>query len=220
MAQPRRVGLLKRATTTRIVEHQSKSFVWSRVVIEGQQPKRKLTQLPFQLGLVLIFVLVVFFSLPGIQRLSLFYNSSTINESPINTTTLFPSKKWYSHSAADGNSTGKPPGSAIFYNIYVNASERDHGIRIITEQTQQIFQQLSSRRKESEARIPLYYNMIGHNHSEPFCPFNMTCIFLEYYKQGFEEVTLQSLYEYCLDHPRDHVYYLHNKGSYTKSESN
>lgn len=69
-------------------------------------------------------------------------------------------------------------------------------------------------------RVPLFYTMIGHNYSERFCPEDMSCTFLNYYDRAFEEVTLQKLYEYCVDHPHDRVYYLHNKGSYTALKYN
>ncbi len=110
--------------------------------------------------------------------------------------------------------TTSPSKSTIFYNIFIDPRDTANGIRIIKEQTQQMFQLLTDRKQP----IPtLYYNMIGYNYSEPFCPSTMTCHLNRYYSKAFEEVTIQNLYDYCQHHPRDIVYYLHNKGSYTPS---
>ncbi len=122
----------------------------------------------------------------------------------------------------------KPRGSTIFYNIYINASEPENGIRIIKEQTRQVFQYLTTAAASSQNHnhtsfakddeVPvLYYNMIGTNYTERFCPDNMTCTLLKFYEQAYEDVTLQSLHDYCIAHPHNVVYYLHNKGSLTKS---
>lgn len=115
-------------------------------------------------------------------------------------------------STVEPTSIASKPSSAIFYNIFIDDRDTANGIRIIKEQTQQMYQLLSERKQP----IPtLYYNMIGHNYTEPFCPSNMTCLLNNYYPKAFEEVTIQDLYQYCQEHPRDIVYYLHNKGSYT-----
>lgn len=113
-------------------------------------------------------------------------------------------------------------GSAIFYNIYVNPSDPGNGIRIVKEQTLQMLQRMNNNTsKHLRQHIPkLYYNMIGYNYTEPFCPTNLTCIFLHWYEKAFEEVTLQRVHEYCTDHPEDVVYYLHNKGSFTVADRN
>jgi hypothetical protein len=105
----------------------------------------------------------------------------------------------------------KPTGSnfSIFYNIYLNPTNASNGIRIIEQQTRQIF--TSDYHKDT----PLYYNIIGLNYTKRFCPSHVTCHQLHYYPSGNEDLTLQELHDYCVRHPLDQVIYLHNKGSFS-----
>jgi hypothetical protein len=45
-------------------------------------------------------------------------------------------------------------------------------------------------------------------------PPPIACVHINHYETAFEEVTLQSLYDYCHVHPSHSVVYLHSKGSY------
>ncbi len=113
------------------------------------------------------------------------------------------------------NHNNKPQSSAIFYNIYINASQPENGIRIIQEQTRQIFQYFTNNATTDDETPVLYYNLIGTNYTQRFCPDNVTCTLLNFYEQAHEEVTLQSVHDYCTANPHNFVYYLHNKGSLT-----
>ena len=42
----------------------------------------------------------------------------------------------------------------------------------------------------------------------------LECHYMDHYNQGFEEVTLSKLHDYCTDNPTHKVTYLHNKGSH------
>jgi len=46
------------------------------------------------------------------------------------------------------------------------------------------------------------------------------CHHLGHRTYGFEEFTLQAMYEYCLVRPQDSVVYFHNKGSFTTNKMN
>ncbi len=151
---------------------------------------------------------------------------SARKESLKTTATLFHSVT----NRTDNDQPPLPPRSVIFYNIYINPARRwRNGMRVVMEHTQQMADLLTKRQQLQQERTPheppwplpiLYYNYIGYNHSKSFCPINMTCQFLHFYDKGMEDVTLQDVYQYCVEHPRDIVYYLHNKGSFTVSDVN
>ena len=114
---------------------------------------------------------------------------------------------------------------AIFYNIFVpNGENRTKAIDIVKEQ-------LTMRNELSsvllDASVPIHYTLIGNDENENStttkeiqrgCGSN--CHQIQYSREGDESLTLQSLYEYCADHPDVQVTYLHNKGSYHPSERN
>jgi hypothetical protein len=72
--------------------------------------------------------------------------------------------------------------------------------------------------------VTIFYNTIGKEgvldpaHMASICAEhnNVLCIHLKHYNEGFEELTLQSLYDYCQynSDSDDRVVYMHNKGSY------
>lgn len=118
----------------------------------------------------------------------------------------------------ESNNTKTSNVYAIFYNIYVNPENVSRGVEVIEEQ-RETFHEFLSKRNLLE-QVSVYYNMIWHNFSQRFCAANLSCIPLQYYEHAFEEVTLQDLYDYCVEYPNDLVYYVHNKGSYHPSKSN
>jgi hypothetical protein len=101
---------------------------------------------------------------------------------------------------------------AIFYNIYIpTAPEKKYrAMSIVKEQL---------RVKASSnlaASAPVYYTVIGWNATDEIqeaCGTNNDCHALRYVEQGDEGLTLQSLYEYCLEHDDALVTYIHDKGS-------
>jgi hypothetical protein len=126
---------------------------------------------------------------------------------------------------------------SIFYNVYIPTDQGqpggDRALAIVKEQMNQIG---TSYATSFEQPARLYYNTIGmpgvltdavmYN----LCVVNhIECIHMQHYKSGFEEFTLQKLYEYCHAQPHDNddsttesdsdqeqhrVVYMHNKGSY------
>lgn len=103
---------------------------------------------------------------------------------------------------------------AIFYNVFINPNNVSDCVRIIRNQTGQIAK--VSRHRDT----PIYYNIIGYNYTQAFCPSSLQCKQLRYFPRGGEYLTLQDLYQYCRQHPSHQVIYLHNKGSYSPSRHN
>ena len=107
---------------------------------------------------------------------------------------------------------------AVFYNIYIPDEEnKQHALDIVKEQL--------GLKRESKylASAPLYYTLIGNNATdeiETLCAPNSECHQLRYVPEGDEGLTLQSLYEYCTQHPASQVTYIHNKGSFHPSDLN
>lgn len=98
---------------------------------------------------------------------------------------------------------------ALFYNIFFKKAQSHKTLAIIQEQMDQI-------RNSSLANSTIYYNTIGFNDS--FCPPDLKCRNLNFYPKANEEVTLQSLHEYCQKHPQARVSYIHNKGSFSQRD--
>jgi hypothetical protein len=93
----------------------------------------------------------------------------------------------------------------VFYNVYV-ANQTEH------ERVQHLVQdQLSNLQPFHH---PIYVHTIGY----PIIIPNTTL--LGHHEDASELVTLHSLWEYCQDHPKKRVVYLHSKGSYHPSEEN
>ena len=115
------------------------------------------------------------------------------------------------------NSGPKNNGRAIFFNAYVPPAGVGAGpqnaIRIIKEQLKQL--------NESTIRdVPVYYTLIGDNITEQGDIFTSSCHMLQYVVKGSEELTIQSLYEYCTEYPSARVSYIHNKGSFNNHRKN
>eukprot|EP00339_Tiarina_fusa_P023299 CAMPEP_0117038546 /NCGR_PEP_ID=MMETSP0472-20121206/27113_1 /TAXON_ID=693140 ORGANISM="Tiarina fusus, Strain LIS" /NCGR_SAMPLE_ID=MMETSP0472 /ASSEMBLY_ACC=CAM_ASM_000603 /LENGTH=368 /DNA_ID=CAMNT_0004748797 /DNA_START=128 /DNA_END=1233 /DNA_ORIENTATION=+ len=113
---------------------------------------------------------------------------------------------------------------AIFYNIYVpNGENRERAIEIVKEQLQ-MKKDVSTVLNDDS--VPIHYTLIGDNDNnnstteeiQKVCGPN--CHQLQYAKEGDEGLTLQSLFDYCTEHPDVQVTYLHNKGSFHPSERN
>jgi hypothetical protein len=114
------------------------------------------------------------------------------------------------------------PRHAIFYNIYVPPDQGDEGItnalRIVKEQLGQVGKSYAA---SFDSKTSVFYNTIGlRNGVKPeemqgICQQNnINCTHMEHYEEGFEQVTLQRVHDYCQLHDSHRVIYLHTKGSY------
>jgi hypothetical protein len=102
----------------------------------------------------------------------------------------------------------------IFYNIFIPEKRRKPILKIIEEQIK--------FRNETDTEAPILYTLIGSRKVDKtiqnMCQPN--CTQREYLEKGNEIDTLQSLYEYCRDHPFEIVTYIHDKGSFHPSGAN
>lgn len=119
----------------------------------------------------------------------------------------------------------------IFYNVYLNPKDVTNGLRIVKEQLDQIVTSSSFHTKVVNTGDLLSINIVsvGKLSKEMFLDSflettcherNLTCHHVSHHNQGFEEVTLSRLYDYCLDHQEECIGYIHNKGSYHGTEGN
>jgi hypothetical protein len=116
------------------------------------------------------------------------------------------------------------PPFAIFYNIFVPSDQGEKGVtnslRIVQEQLRQVG---SSYAASLQRQPTLFYNTIGKrdgieaNTMQILChDNNLTCTHMEHYDDGFEQVTLQKVHDFCSIHEDHRVVYLHTKGAYNK----
>ena len=127
------------------------------------------------------------------------------------------------------NQSDADPKIALFYNVYWNPQNTSIASEIVKEQMQQrsgksiryldvnetgsdavIIEQGNQQNCASEA-ILYYFSLGAPNHTIPPCD---PCHHLGHRTKGFEEFTLQAMYEYCSIRPHDSVVYFHNKGSF------
>jgi hypothetical protein len=102
----------------------------------------------------------------------------------------------------------------IFYNVFIphnDTEKQENSLRIVREQMQQ--------RAWSDPSSPVWYTLVGSPKLIfDFCRPN--CHQREYLKNGDEVNTLQALYEYCRNHPKELVTYIHDKGSFHHTQHN
>ena len=97
---------------------------------------------------------------------------------------------------------------------------------ILSQQIEQIGNLTSKQVEKGRKTIMLYFNTIGRKGSYDFvereCSAwnHLKCIHLKHYSEGFEMVTLNSLWHYCQTNPTHTVTYVHPKGSFHPSEGN
>jgi hypothetical protein len=114
-----------------------------------------------------------------------------------------------------GGATQQP--RAIFYNIFIPTKKEDgsppdldYVFEIIREQVDEI------KKSRLLQKTPIYYTLIGNDLTskiQDICS-DLKCRELRYVEQGDEVLTLQSLYDYCAEHPDTIVTYIHDKGSF------
>jgi hypothetical protein len=117
---------------------------------------------------------------------------------------------------------------AIFYNIFIpsdNETKSTSAVRIVQEQIGQV-----ARSAAAKYRVTLYYNIIGN--SDPLlindwmtkkCQSlnpNLICQLNNVYEVAEENVTLESLHTFCINHPNYRVSYLHSKGTFHSNKKN
>lgn len=123
---------------------------------------------------------------------------------------------------------------AVFYNTYIGEKNATRAFAIIEEQLASLNaaweeeedvllkpQLLEDEKgREGPAMIPkVYYSLFGNiSNSFPNCG-KMQCIPISIQSRGNEVITLQYLHEYCIDNPTHRAIYIHNKGSFTMSET-
>jgi hypothetical protein len=114
----------------------------------------------------------------------------------------------------------------IFYNIYIPDKPTLHrrALRMIEEQLDQV----GARVGHSEKILTVFYKTVGprsisRSYMNYICSIRNTfnCLPLgEHHETGFEDQTLQHLYEFCLEHPTMTAVYMHSKGTYHQNAEN
>ena len=128
---------------------------------------------------------------------------------------LVPTDHWTANGGGTHNDNSRvlletyPRPRAIFYNIYIlNAEKKFRAMSIVKEQLAE------QQKSQILASAELFYTVIGYNATDEIqeeCGKN--CHLLQFAEQGDEGLTIQALFDYCLDHPDSLVSYLHDKGS-------
>jgi hypothetical protein len=113
---------------------------------------------------------------------------------------------------------------AVFWNMYLpeDVNRKEEVVGAAKEQMRQVGTSFATSLPNQP--LTVYFNTIGsHGYlngssvSELCLQYdNMKCQHMHHYGQGFEEVTLDKLYDYCQEEGREahRVAYIHNKGSY------
>jgi hypothetical protein len=125
----------------------------------------------------------------------------------------------------DSNATST---TAIFYNVFIptdqGTQEVQRTLSIVQEQMAQVGQSYANA--DANKNVVVYYTTIGLSTAlsptamDLICATNqIRCVHKQHYDTGFEERTLQNLYDYCRDSSdtataSTRVIYMHNKGSY------
>jgi len=136
----------------------------------------------------------------------------------------------------NSSSTSSSAGFVVFYHVYLPPSSR-RGIRnahrIVAEQLDQIGAAIRRRSRSSTnttstatgSRTLLFYTTVGGAGTLPpgtmrkLCSANrLRCVHLRHSISGFEELTLEPLYDFCsafaFDDDDVRVVYIHSKGSF------
>lgn len=160
----------------------------------------------FFFGVLLLSQSAILLSLPDGQA-----SVSTLEDSPPDTS---------KSARRDNHAWESLPPYTIFYHIYVQHDAEQQARNIVDQQIRDLGQALS--RSAIVSPQVLYYTTVGQEIDESFmdsiCRGRFqSCHRLQHISSGFEEHTLQSLWEYCQEHEEHRVIYLHTKGSYHSS---
>jgi len=124
------------------------------------------------------------------------------------------------------------PPFAVFYNIYIPRDKGQEAIErslaVVDDQMAQVGESYAASHQNKPVNV--FFNTIGQSgilnntYMAQVCSdrSNMRCIHMKHYDEGFEDLTLQRLYEYChrQSDPDHRVVYMHNKGSFHPSSLN
>jgi hypothetical protein len=111
---------------------------------------------------------------------------------------------------------------ALFYNIFVPDASMDE----VKNALDIVYEQLSFVAKSGVLKqsTVVYYTLIGKNTTDAiqqYCvKLGVLCDALLYTQEGNEDLTLQSLHDYCSSSPDALVTYMHSKGSFHPSVRN
>lgn len=149
---------------------------------------------------------------------------SSSKSTPKSTDEVIQTQKDFS--AASPSATARPSNVAIFYNIYIPSTPESftqRALDIVQEQVDQVgVSYVGTTNTNSNATV-IYYNTIGsstaltNERMQRICSkHSLQCRHMKHYDTAFEEVTLNSLFDYCLDpsHENYVVIYMHSKGSF------
>jgi hypothetical protein len=128
-------------------------------------------------------------------------------------------------------SSSQPPPFAIFYNVFIPLDQGEEGVEqaleIVKEQMDFIGGSYVAS-YDGGKPVTVFYKTIGKHgalnttYMHHVCSERnkFICQHVQHHHEGFEELTLQSLYEYCQHEsgPDTRVVYMHNKGSFHSRE--
>jgi hypothetical protein len=117
------------------------------------------------------------------------------------------------------------PPFAIFYNVYISKESDkealEQSLAIVDDQMGQVGASYAASHKDKPVNV--FFNTVGKRgvlnnaYMALVCSdrCNIRCIHMDHYDEGYEDVTLQRVYDYCQTHqePGQKIVYMHNKGS-------
>jgi hypothetical protein len=128
-------------------------------------------------------------------------------------------------------SSPQPPPFAIFYNVFIPLDQGEEGVKkaleIVKEQMDFIGSSYAAS-YDGGKPVTVFYKTIGKHgalnttYMHHVCSERnkFVCQHMQHHHEGFEELTQQSLYEYCQGQAGfdTRVVYMHNKGSFHSRE--
>ena len=118
-----------------------------------------------------------------------------------------------------------------FYNIYIPNNDSTAQPELEENAWRIVKEQMAQRSMSADPTCRVIYTLIGPKSQEPAPPVCPECQLNMHLEAGNEENTLQALYEYCYDQQQqttndtnsvddELVTYIHNKGSFHRTEHN
>jgi hypothetical protein len=118
------------------------------------------------------------------------------------------------------------PPFAIFYNVYIpdklDKEALGQTLAIVDDQMAQVGASYAASYKNKPVNV--FFNTVGkrgvlnNEYMARVCSdrSNMRCMRMDHYDEGYEDLTLQRVYDYCQTHqePGQQIIYMHNKGSF------
>jgi hypothetical protein len=118
------------------------------------------------------------------------------------------------------------PPFAIFYNVYLphklDKEALEQSLAIVDDQMGQVGASYAASHKNKPVKV--FFNTVGKRgvldnaYMALVCSdrSNMRCMHMDHYDEGYEDLTLQRVYDYCQTHqePGQKIVYMHNKRSF------